>query len=154
VPYLQVLISAEQTVQASRILDALLAERLVTGGPILGGPAKFLWNFALTNTDVDEETANAGVVTVEQDYKLIVTYSRSELRDRLVEVAERASLEKICMVSFLPMEPNASLARFIDGCLATPGADLPAPQPVAAVAAVTYVPEEAIPSRTVPSTAS
>jgi len=147
--YRQVLISAEQTAQAYRILDALLAERLVTGGPVVGGPAKFLWDFALSNAEVDAATAAAGVVTVEQDYRLIVTSTRAEFKERIVEVAELASLEKICMISFLPMEPSAAHARFIDACLAEPGGA--APERAAAVAAVTYVPIADIPARTMSS---
>jgi len=40
--YYQVFISSGQAAQANRILDALMAKQLVLGGPVLGGPAKFL----------------------------------------------------------------------------------------------------------------
>ena len=73
----QVLISVEQAAQAYRILDALMEQRLITGGPVVGGPAKFLWNFALTNAGVEEGLSTAGVVTVEQDCHLIVTHART-----------------------------------------------------------------------------
>jgi hypothetical protein len=36
--YNQVFVSAEQTAQAHRILDALMAKQLVLGGPVVGGP--------------------------------------------------------------------------------------------------------------------
>jgi len=39
--YYQVLISAENHKQAIAILDALVEKKLVLGGPILSGPAKF-----------------------------------------------------------------------------------------------------------------
>jgi len=42
--YHQVFISAEQTIQAQPILDAPIARQLVSGGPTIGGTAKFLWN--------------------------------------------------------------------------------------------------------------
>ena len=150
--YYQVVISAEQTVQANRILDALLAARLVLGGPIVGGPAKFLWNFATTNADVSAQTAALGVVAVEQDYRLILTYTRAELKERVIAAAEAASLEKICMISFLPMEPNRALAELIDDCVRRDDdAAASAPGTVDAVAAVTYVPVSAIPERTISS---
>ncbi len=36
--YYQALISVEQTAQACRILDALIAKQLMFGGPVVGGP--------------------------------------------------------------------------------------------------------------------
>lgn len=41
--YYQVFISAEDKGQATTILDALLKKKLILGGPILEGPAKFWW---------------------------------------------------------------------------------------------------------------
>lgn len=64
--YYQVFISAEQTVQAHCILDALIARQLVFGGPVVGGPAKFLWNFK--DSDVPPEMREHRLFTLEQDY--------------------------------------------------------------------------------------
>jgi len=41
--YDHVLISAENIAQATVILDALLEKKLIFGGPIISGPAKFWW---------------------------------------------------------------------------------------------------------------
>ena len=147
--YYQVLISSEQTAQAFRILDALMARQLVSGGPVVGGPAKFLWNFR--DSDVPEDMREHKLFTVDQDYKLIVTYTREDLKDELVDVAEAASLEEVCMISFLPMEPNRSLRVLLDATFEGRGGEM-VPEPVDAVAALTFVPTENISSRTKSST--
>jgi hypothetical protein len=147
--YYQVFISAEQTVQAHRILDALIARQLVFGGPVVGGPAKFLWNFK--DSDVPPEMRKHRLFTLEQDYNYIISYTREDLKDELVEVAESASLEEVCMISFLPMEPNRSLRLLLDASFEGRGHDVQ-PEPVDAVAALTFVPAAQIPSRTKSST--
>ena len=58
--YLHVLISAENVEQANVILDALLAKKLVFGGPVLSGPAKFWWKGEIC----------------EMHYAYILTYTR------------------------------------------------------------------------------
>jgi hypothetical protein len=147
--YYQVFISAEQTVQASRILDALLAKQLVFGGPIIGGPAKFLWNFK--DSDVPEDMREHKLFTLEQDYRYIISYTREDLREELIEVAESASLEEVCMISFLPMEANRSLRNLLDASFEGRGRGLN-PEPVDAVAALTFVPKADVSSRTKSST--
>ena len=147
--YYQVFISAEQTVQAHRILDALIARQLVFGGPVVGGPAKFLWNFK--DSDVPPEMREHRLFTLEQDYNYIISYTREDLKDELVEIAESASLEEVCMISFLPMEPNRSLRLLLEASFEGRGAAVQ-PEPVDAVAALTFVPMEQIPSRTKSST--
>lgn len=143
--YYQVFISAEQTSQAYRILDALLARQLVFGGPVVGGPAKFLWNFK--DSDVPSGMRAHKLFTLEQDYNYIITYTREDLREELIDVAEAASLEEVCMISFLPMEPNRSLRTLLDASFEGRGEDL-VPEPVDAVAALTFVPKAEIASRT------
>ncbi|MBB3035080.1 hypothetical protein [Alteriqipengyuania lutimaris] len=143
--YYQVFISAEQTVQAHRILDALIAKQLVFGGPVVGGPAKFLWNFK--DSDVPEGMREHKLFTLEQDYNYIISYTREDLKEELVEVAETAALEEVCMISFLPMEPNRSLRILLDASFGGRGASLP-PEEVDAVAALTFVPKAEISSRT------
>lgn len=143
--YFQVFISAEQTVQAHRILDALIAKQLVFGGPVVGGPAKFLWNFR--DSDVPKNMRDHKLFTLEQDYNFIISYSREDLKNELVQVAEAAALEEVCMISFLPMETNRSLRILLDASFEGRDAGLK-PEVVDAVAALTFVPNEKIPSRT------
>ena len=143
--YYQVFISAEQTVQANRILDQLMARQLVFGGPVVGGPAKFLWNFK--DSDVPESMREPKLYTLEQDYNYIISYTREDLKEELVEVAEAASLEEVCMISFLPMEPNRSLRLLLDASFEGRG-ETSDPEQVDAVAALTFVPKAQVPTRT------
>ena len=96
--YYQVLISAENKDQANQILDALLAEKLILGGPILEGPAKFWWKGEIC----------------EMNYGFILTYTREDLKSALIEVAEQASEEEVCMISFLPLEANNALIGLLE----------------------------------------
>jgi len=143
--YYQAFISAEQTAQAYRILDALIAKQLVFGGPVVGGPAKFLWNFR--DSDVSASLRKSKLYTLDQDYKYIITYTREDLKDELIEVAEAASLEEVCMISFLPMETNRSLHLLLDASFEGRDADAQ-PETVDAVAALTFVPKAQISTRT------
>lgn len=96
--YYHVSISAENTEQANTILDALLEKKLVFGGPIRCSKDKFWWK---------------GEV-IEQDYCFIHSYTREDLKDRVIEEAENASVEEICMISFLPFEGNEALIKLLD----------------------------------------
>ncbi|RWZ68135.1 hypothetical protein ELQ92_02545 [Labedella populi] len=147
--YYQVLISAEQTAQGHRILDALMAKQLVLGGPVVGGPAKFLWNFQ--DSDVPAEMRTPKLLTDEHDYNFVITYTREDLKAELVDVAESASLEEVCMISFLPIETNRSLKELLDATFEGRGGDV-TPEPVGAVAALTFVPKDVVPTRTKSST--
>lgn len=147
--YYQVLISAEQTSQAFRIMDALMAKQLVLGGPVLSGPAKFLWNFK--DSDVIDSLREHKLFTLEQDYSYIVTYTREDLRVELIDVAESASLEEVCMISMMPMETNRSLRVLLDETFEGRGTEV-IPQPVDAVSALRFVARAEIPSRTKSST--
>jgi hypothetical protein len=146
--YFQVLISAEQRTQATRILDRLTAKQLVLGGPILNGPAKFLWNFE--DSAVPQEMRENKLYVVEHDYCFIVTYTREDLKEELIREAEDASLEQVCMISFLPMEGNAALVALLENVFKARGTGL-VPEPVDATAATTFVPSKEIPARTVSS---
>lgn len=143
--YYQVFISSEQTAQAYRILDALIGKQLAFGGPIIGGPAKFLWNFK--DSDVPVNMRQPKLYSLDQDYKFIVTYTREDLKQELIEVAEAASLEEVCMISFLPMETNRSLQVLLDASFEGRG-EHAQPETVDAVAALTFVPKADISSRT------
>ncbi|MEV7395289.1 hypothetical protein [Streptomyces sp. NPDC091215] len=147
--YYQVFISAEQTTQAFRILDALMEKQLVFGGPAVGGPAKFLWNFK--ESDVPPEMREQKLYTLEQDYKYVITYTREDLKEELVDVAESASLEEVCMISMIPMEINKSLQKLLDATFEGRGGKV-VPEPVDAVAALTFVPKAEVSSRTKSST--
>lgn len=147
--YYQVFISAEQTAQAYRILDALIDKRLVFGGPIVGGPAKFLWNFK--DRTVPESMRKPKLLTLEQDYNYIISFTREDLKQELIEVAEAASLEEVCMISFLPMEANRSLRLLLDASFEGRG-EKAGPEPVDATVALTFVPSGQIPARTKSST--
>ncbi|NBD74115.1 hypothetical protein GVX82_03695 [Patescibacteria group bacterium] len=91
--YCHVLISAENAEQATAILDALLPEELIFGGPVLEGPAKFWWKREI----------------VSMRYAFILTYAREDRKAEVARRAEEASAEEVCMVSFMPMEPNEPL---------------------------------------------
>lgn len=99
--YYQVLISAEDKEQATAILDALLAKKLILGGPILEGPAKFWWKGEI----------------VEMNYAYIVTYTTEKLKDAVIEEATKASEEEFPMLSFIPFEGNQKLIELIDQTL-------------------------------------
>ena len=99
--YYQVLISAENRSQATKILDTLLEKKLILGGPILEGPAKFWWKGKIVNLD----------------YVYLVTYTKENLKDEVTKVAEAASAEEVCMISYLPFEGNKKLLELIDKTL-------------------------------------
>ena len=96
--YYQVLISAENKQQANIILDTLLAKKIIFGGPVLEGPAKFWWK---------EEVC-------EMNYAYILTYTREDLKDKVIQEAEKASEEEVCMISFMPFEGNQALTDLLD----------------------------------------
>ena len=96
--YYQVLISAEDRKQANQILDVLLEAKLILGGPILEGPAKFWWKGEI----------------VKMDYSYILTYTREDLKETMKRVAEEASEEEVCMISCMPFEENAPLKKLLD----------------------------------------
>lgn len=96
--YHQVLISAENKEQAFAILDALLPEKLVFGGPVLEGPAKFWWKGEI----------------VSMNYAYILTYTRDDLKERMMRKAEETSEEEVCMISCMPLEPNEALWKLLD----------------------------------------
>src|SRR5258705_26712 len=81
--FCQVLISAELRTQGMRLLEHLISRRLIFGGPVLSGPARFLWKNEI----------------VEHDYCWVVTFTREDLKDELIRAAEKESAEAICMIS-------------------------------------------------------
>src|SRR3984893_330557 len=99
---LSVLISAETTAQGLRILDHLMAKQLVLGGPVFNGPSKFLWNFKASA--VPKGMQKDGLYIDEHDYCFAITYTREDLKQQLIEVAESTSVEQVCMISMIPIE--------------------------------------------------
>lgn len=96
--YTQVLISAENMAQANTILDALLEQKLIFGGPILEGPAKFWWKGEICT----------------MDYAYILTYTQEDLKEKMIAEAEKASEEEVCMISCIPMDANPALVKLLD----------------------------------------
>jgi uncharacterized protein involved in tolerance to divalent cations len=96
-----VLISAETQGGAQKILDALLAKKLVLGGPVIEGPAKFWWKGDI----------------VAMNYCYLVTYTLERLKQQVIEECERVSEEEVPMISFIPFEGNAKLLKLIDETL-------------------------------------
>jgi hypothetical protein len=144
--YYQALISAETTTQGLRILDHLLTKQLAFGGPVFNGPSKFLWNFKFSAESGRMQKDE--LLIVEQDYCFAITYTREDLKQRLIEEAESVSVEAVCMISFLPMEGNGALIKLLDGASAPRAAGAPPPRHVDAVAALTFVPTNEIATRT------
>jgi uncharacterized protein involved in tolerance to divalent cations len=132
--FYQVLISAELRTQGMRLLEHLISKHLIFGGPVLSGPARFLWKNEI----------------VEHDYSWIVTFTREELKDELIREAEAHSVEAICMISFTPFEGSPALEALLEEAFR--GRES-APRPVYkdAVAALTFVSSNDIPKRTISS---
>ena len=99
--YYQILISSENERQANAILDALLQKKLVLGGPILKGPAKFWWRKKI----------------VSMGYCFVLTYSIAKLKGSITREVEKVSEEEVPMISFMPFEPNQKLRKLIDQTL-------------------------------------
>ena len=95
--YLHVLISAEGTEEAGKILDALLEKKLITGGPILQGPAKFWWKGEI----------------VEMNYAYILTYTIEKRKQAIIDTVKQVSREEVPMISFIPFEGNKELEDYI-----------------------------------------
>ena len=100
--YYQVLISAEDKEQATNVLDALLAKKLIVGGPILQGPTRFWWK---------------GEIVDMPEYSYILTYTTEKLKQAVIEEYEKVSAEEVPMVSFIPFEGNPKLIELIDKTL-------------------------------------
>src|SRR5258707_15022662 len=96
--YLQVLISSELRTQGFRLLEHLIRKRLIFGGPVLSGPARFLWKNEI----------------VEHDYCWIVPFTREDLRDELVREAEKESAEAICMITFTPFDGSPAFQALLE----------------------------------------
>ena len=92
--YYQVLISAEEKNQAVNILDTLLEKKLILGGPILEGPAKFWWKDKI----------------VKMNYAYILTYTIEKHKGAIIAEVNKVSEEEVPMVSFIPYLNLVSLS--------------------------------------------
>jgi len=101
--YLHVLISAETKEQADTILDALLTKKLVSGGLISHGPARFWWKGAIT----------------EMDYFNISTFTVARNKDALIEEVERLSVEEVPIVAISAMDGNKKFLDWISSTIDT-----------------------------------
>ncbi len=100
--FLNVEISAENQLQANKIMNALLEKKLVTGGQFLEAPARFRWK---------------GEV-VDIDYLTITSFTSEQHKDEIIQVAEEASEETVPMIRFTPFEGNTSLLEWIEKTVA------------------------------------
>ena len=91
--FLQVMISSELRTQGLRMLEQLIRKRLIFGGPVFSGPARFLWKNEI----------------VEHDYCWTITFTRDDLRDELIREAETQSAEAICMITFTPFDGSPAM---------------------------------------------
>ena len=133
--FCQVLISSELRTQGLRLLEHLISKRLIFGGSVFSGPARFLWKNEL----------------VEHDYCWIVTFTREDLRDELIREAENESAEAICMITFTPFDGSPAMRALLEEGFRERETET---KPVAykdAVAALSFVPSSEIPKRTISS---
>jgi hypothetical protein len=133
--FYQVLISAELRTQGLRLLEHLISKRLIFGGPVFSGPARFLWKNEI----------------VEHDYCWIVTFTREDLRDDLIREAENESAEAICMITFTPFDGSPAMRALLTEAFHGRETET---KPVAyknAVAALSFVASSEIPKRTISS---
>ena len=112
--YCQVFTSVEQTAQALRVLDVPIAKQRAFAGPIVERSARLLWNFR--ESDVPECMHEPKLYTLGQDYNCIISYTRNDLKEKLVAVVAwfppcRWRATSHCAA---PIAPNAKLANAAD----------------------------------------
>lgn len=95
--YLKVEFSAETKDQASDILNALLAARLVTGGQFFNAPARFSWKGAV----------------IDIDYYTVTSFTLAKHKQEIAETIGKLSIEEIPMITFLAMDGNPELLQWI-----------------------------------------
>ncbi|HYD89984.1 MAG TPA: divalent cation tolerance protein CutA, partial [Flavobacterium sp.] len=84
-----------------KIRDALIQKRLIPGGPILQGPAKFWWKGEI----------------VGMDYCYIFTYTTSDKKEALIEEVKKNSIEEVPVITFTDIDANQELLEWIDKTL-------------------------------------
>ena len=94
----QLFISAEHTAEATQILDALLEERLILGGSIIQGPARFWWKDAIVDM---------------QEYCYVFAYTVDGHRGPITSLVEDVSSEEVPLLSFVPFVGNPALEQLL-----------------------------------------
>lgn len=96
--YYQVYISAEDKVQADKILNSLLDKKLVAGGLLLNAPARFWWKAKITD----------------MDYYNISVFSTEKYKQAIIDDVKKTSVEEVPMIWFVEFEGNKELLEWID----------------------------------------
>ena len=133
--FLQVLISSELRTQGMRLLEHLIRKHLIFGGPVFSGPARFLWKNEI----------------VEHDYCWTITFTREDLRDQLIQEAEKESAEAICMITFSPFDGSLAMQALLEEAFRGREQETEPVPYKDAVAALTFVATSDIPKRTLSS---
>ena len=133
--FYQVLINSELRMQGLRLLEHLISKRLIFGGPVFSGPARFLWKNEI----------------VEHDYCWIVTFTREDLRDELIKEAEMESAEAICMITFSPFDGSPAMQALLEEAFRGREKETKPVTYKDAVAALSFVASSEIPKRTISS---
>jgi hypothetical protein len=133
--FLQVMISSELRTQALRLLEHLIRKRLIFGGPVFSGPARFLWKNEI----------------VEHDYCWTITFTREDLRDELIREAETESAEAICMITFTSFDGSPVMHALPEQAFDGRENETKSVEYKDAVAALTFIPSSEIPKRTASS---
>lgn len=100
--YLQVYISAENKEQADTILNSLLNKKLVAGGLLLNGPARFWWKGEITD----------------MNYYNISVFTKTKHKKAIIEDVRKTSIEEVPMVWFVEFTANSELLKWIDSAVA------------------------------------
>lgn len=95
--YLKVEISAETKENADEILNALLSQKLVTGGQFIHAPARFLWKGKIEDID----------------YFTITSFTLEKHKDAIILEVKKASIEDFPMITFVPFDCNKELQKWI-----------------------------------------
>ena len=133
--FLQVMISSELRTQALRLLEHLIRKRLIFGGPVFSGPARFLWKNEI----------------LEHDYCWTITFTREDLREELIREAEKESAEAICMITFTPFDGSPVMHALLEQAFSGREKETKPVEYKDAVAALTFIPSSEIPKRTASS---
>lgn len=96
--YLQVYISAENKVQADKILNSLLDKKLVAGGLLINGPARFWWKGEITD----------------MDYYNISAFTIERYKQDIINDIRKTSVEEVPMIWFISFKGNKELLKWID----------------------------------------
>lgn len=129
--FYQVMISSELRTQGLRLLEHLIAKRLIFGGPVFSGPARFLWRTRLSSTTTAGRLRSPG----------------KTLRDELIKEAEKESAEAICMITFSPLDGSPAMQALLEEAFRGREQEQKPVPYKDAVAALTFVATSDIPKR-------